>query len=114
MTKFALALETESAAPVGNGERHIAPVPRISIQAFCETTELAQAVQAAGADRRMAKAHIKAQMGGLSGAIEAYRSSATPNVIMVEHNGNGNDCSRASIGLPRSAMREPRFSSSGG
>jgi pilus assembly protein CpaE len=91
MTKFALALDTESAAPIENGERHIAPVPRISIQAFCETTELAQAVQAAGADRRMAKAHIKAQMGGLSGAVEAYRGSATPNVIMVEHNGNGND-----------------------
>jgi pilus assembly protein CpaE len=91
MTKFALALDSDSAAPGISGEGHIAPVPRISIQAFCETSDLAQAVQAAGTDRRMAKAHIKAQMGGLASAVEAYRSSATPNIILIEHNGHGNE-----------------------
>jgi len=34
---------TESAA-----DAHIAPAPRVSIQAFCETVETAAAVQAAG------------------------------------------------------------------
>ena len=91
MTKFALALDSDSAAPGISGERHIAPVPRISIQAFCETSDLSQAVQAAGTDRRMAKAHIKAQMGGLAAAVEAYRGSATPNIILIEHNGHGNE-----------------------
>jgi len=91
MTKFALALNSDSAAPGISGEGHIAPVPRISIQAFCETSDLAQAVQAAGTDRRMAKAHIKAQMGGLAAAVEAYRGSATPNIILIEHNGHGNE-----------------------
>ena len=90
MTKFAQALDLEAAAP-GGADGHIMPVPRISIQAFCETTDLSQAVVAAGTDRRMAKAHIKAQMGGLAAAVEAYRSSATPNVILVEHNGQGSD-----------------------
>jgi pilus assembly protein CpaE len=71
-------------------ERHIAPVPRITIQAFCETPELAHAVQGASADRRMARAHVKVSMGGLPAAEEAYRSSATPNVIFVEYNGHGN------------------------
>ena len=61
----------------------------MSVQAFCETEQLANSVQAAAGDRRMAKAHVKAQMGGLAGAVEAYRGSATPNVIMVEHNGGG-------------------------
>jgi pilus assembly protein CpaE len=37
----------------------------------------------------MVKAHVKVQMGGLAGALEAYRNAATPNVIMIEHNGNG-------------------------
>jgi pilus assembly protein CpaE len=90
MTKFAQALDLEAAAP-GGADGHIMPVPRISIQAFCETVELSQTVVAAGTDRRMAKAHIKAQMGGLAAAVEAYRSSATPNVILVEHNGQGSD-----------------------
>lgn len=70
-------------------ERHIAPVPRITIQAFCETPELAHSVQAAGADRRMARAHVKVSMGGLPAAEEAYRGASTPNVIMIEYNGHG-------------------------
>ncbi|TIX95664.1 MAG: CtpF protein, partial [Mesorhizobium sp.] len=35
------------------------PVPRISIQAFCETEGVASPVRLAGDDRRMAKAHLK-------------------------------------------------------
>ncbi len=65
-------------------EEHIAPAPRVSVQAFCETVETAAAVQAAGEDRRLAKAHVKIQMGGATAAIEAYRSSPTPNVIILE------------------------------
>ena len=53
------------------GEEHIAPAPRVSVQAFCETVETAAAVQAAGEDRRLAKAHVKIQMGGVTAALEA-------------------------------------------
>ena len=65
-------------------EEHIAPAPRVSVQAFCETVETASAVQAAGEDRRLAKAHLKIQMGGITAAIEAYRTAPTPNVIILE------------------------------
>jgi pilus assembly protein CpaE len=68
--------------PAADG--HIAPAPRVSVQAFCETVETAAAVQAAGEDRRLTKAHVKIQMGGIAAAIEAYRTSATPNVIVIE------------------------------
>lgn len=71
-------------------ERHVAPVPRITIQAFCESPELAHSVQGAAADRRMARAHVKVSMGGLPAAEEAYRTSATPNVILIEYNGHSN------------------------
>jgi pilus assembly protein CpaE len=66
------------------GEEHIAPVPRISIQAFCESVEAAAAIQAAGEDRRLAKAHLKVQLGGVAAAAEAYRSAPTPNLIILE------------------------------
>ena len=62
----------------------IAPVPRISVQAFCETQDLAQIVQGAAADRRMEKAHVKFHMGGAAAAVEAFRSAPTPNVIVLE------------------------------
>jgi len=65
-------------------DEHIAPAPRISIQAFCESVETAAAVQSAGEDRRLAKAHLKIQMGGMTAATEAYRSAPTPNVIILE------------------------------
>src|SRR3978361_727217 len=66
---------------------HIAPAPRVSVQAFCETVETAAAVQSAGEDRRLGKAHLKIQMGGMAAAIEAYRTAPTPNVIILEAEG---------------------------
>lgn len=68
-------------------EEHIAPAPRVSVQAFCETVETAAAVQSAGEDRRLGKAHLKIQMGGMAAATEAYRSAPTPNVIVLESDG---------------------------
>src|ERR1700687_3122619 len=59
---------------------HIAPAPRVSVQT-------AGAVQSAGEDRRLGKAHLKIQMGGMAAAIEAYRKAPTPNVIILETEG---------------------------
>jgi len=76
-------------APPLSPEEHIAPAPRVSVQAFCETVETAAAVQSAGEDRRLAKAHVKIQMGGATAAVEAYRNSPTPNVILIEAESRG-------------------------
>src|SRR5580765_2460409 len=76
--------QPEAPTPV---EEHIAPSPRVSVQAFCETVETAAAAQSAGEDRRLGKAHLKIQMGGMAAAIEAYRSAPTPNVIILETEG---------------------------
>jgi len=69
-------------------DAQIAPLPRVSIQAFCETPDVAQVLEAAGADRRMEKAQFKVQMGGAPAAVEAYRSAPTPNVIVIENEGD--------------------------
>jgi len=79
------AAETQSAGD------HIAPAPRVSVQAFCETVETAAAVKAAGEDRRLSKAHLKIKMGGIVAAVEAYNASSTPNVIMIESESRGDD-----------------------
>ena len=79
------------AAELASREDNIAPAPRVSVQAFCETVETAAAIQAAGEDRRMAKAHLRIQMGGLVAAIEAYQNSPTPNVIILESESRGNE-----------------------
>jgi len=81
---------------VGDGDstgrvEHIAPAPRVSVQAFCESVDTAAAIQAAGEDRRLAKAHLRVQMGGLRAAIEAFQGSPTPNVIILESEGRNDD-----------------------
>src|SRR5580692_4131185 len=77
--------QTDATPPAADD--HIAPAPRVSVQAFCETVETAAAVQSAGEDRRLDKAHLKIQMGGMTAATEAYRTAPTPNVIILETEG---------------------------
>lgn len=69
---------------MSSGEDVIAPLPRITLQAFCETPGVAATMQAAIADRRMDKAHARIQMGGPAAAVEAFRSAPTPNIIVLE------------------------------
>ena len=80
-----------AAATDAAADKHIAPAPRISVQAFCETVETAAAVQAAGDDRRLVKAHVKIQMGGIAAATEAYNNAPTPNVILIETDARADD-----------------------
>jgi pilus assembly protein CpaE len=65
----------------------IAPLPRVSIQAFCEGMDFGQVMSEVVEDRRFTKTHTKVQMGGVPAAIEAYRSSPTPNVLVIEIHG---------------------------
>jgi pilus assembly protein CpaE len=67
---------------------YIAPAPRVSVQAFCATDETAAAVRSAGEDRRLAKAHLTVKMGGVATAIETYSTVPTPNVIILETEGD--------------------------
>jgi pilus assembly protein CpaE len=60
------------------------PIPRISIQAFCEAADTAKVVQAAAEDRRLAKAHVSVHMGGASAAVAHYQENPTPNLIIIE------------------------------
>ncbi|MGB6699907.1 MAG: CtpF protein, partial [Methylocella sp.] len=70
--------------PVDIEHAPIAPVPRISLQAFCESPETARIIQAAATDRRMERAHVSVHLGGALAAIEAYRDAPTPNVIVLD------------------------------
>lgn len=60
------------------------PVPRISIHAFCEFPDTGAALQRAGADRRLSKAHLTVQLGGIAAALEFYHGQVTPNLLVVE------------------------------
>ncbi len=73
-----------NADAAGAGQDRARPIPRISIQCFCESPEVAQSVQTAAEDRRLTKAHVSIHMGGLGAAVAHYQDSPTPNLIIVE------------------------------
>jgi len=60
------------------------PIPRVNIQAFCEDQATAVAIQKASEDRRLNKAHVTVQMGGVHAANAFYRNASTPNLIIIE------------------------------
>lgn len=70
--------------PDTGSEEIIAPLPRVTLQAFCETREVADSMQAVTVDRRMDKVQARIQMGGPAAAVEAFRGAPTPNVIVLE------------------------------
>lgn len=71
----------EPAIEVAGGARL---VPRITIQAFCESSQTAQLVESTTHDRRMSKVALTTHNGGLEGAIETYKSNPTPNLVIIE------------------------------
>src|SRR4029079_129019 len=60
------------------------PIPRISIQAFCEDPATAGVLQAATGDRRISTSHVSVHMGGATAAVAHYHENPTPNLIVVE------------------------------
>lgn len=80
-------LDDEYAAGDGasaDGGERARPIPRISIQAFCDDTRAAEVLQYAAEDRRLSKAHVSVHMGGIAAAIAHYVDSPTPNLIIVD------------------------------
>src|SRR5688572_9485764 len=88
MTNLAYDIDTENGEAARQQDvaamNALRPIPRISIQAFCETESVANPIERAGEDRRMAKAHLKVHMGGVATALEFYQTAPTPNLIILE------------------------------
>jgi pilus assembly protein CpaE len=76
-------LDADAAGDAAGSER-ARPIPRISIQAFCDDPRAAEVLQHAAEDRRLSKAHVSVHMGGIAAAIAHYVDSPTPNLIIVD------------------------------
>lgn len=84
MSDVAYRLEEAEEPHPQREEPFVAPLPRVTIQAFCDSQEMAEVLEFAGEDRRMARTHLTVQMGGLAAAIGFYQDTSTPNLIIVE------------------------------
>ncbi|HEY1613556.1 MAG TPA: pilus assembly protein CpaE [Rhizomicrobium sp.] len=77
-------LDEKATAEAFGAAPHERPVPRISICAYCEFPDTGAALQRAAADRRLAKAHVEVQLGGLQAALDHFKGQVTPNLLIVE------------------------------
>src|ERR1700753_1253253 len=75
--------------PAFGAAAHERPGPRISIHAFVEFPDTGAVLQRAGADRRLSKAHLNVQLGGINAAVDHYNGAVTPNLLIVETRLNG-------------------------
>src|SRR3569832_2145390 len=75
--------------PAFGAAPHERPVPRISIHAFVEFPDTGAVVQRAGSDRRLSKAHLNVQLGGIGAAVEHYQGVVAPDLLVVETRLNG-------------------------
>ena len=60
------------------------PVPRITIHAACDRPEIAELVTGMAADRRMARAEITIEAGGIDAAVTRFASQASPNLLILD------------------------------
>jgi pilus assembly protein CpaE len=65
-------------------DAHVVLVPRIELHVFCDNQQTGQILQVSAADRRMSRAHVSIQLGGIPAAVQFYQTQPTPNVLVVE------------------------------
>lgn len=63
---------------------HDQPVPRIAIHASCDRSDVARAVAAAGRDRRLSKASVTVELGGIEAAIARLSSARSPDLLILD------------------------------
>jgi pilus assembly protein CpaE len=87
----------EANVNTGNQQFPVVLVPRIELHVFCDNQQTGQILQVATSDRRMARAHVTMQLGGIAAACQVYQTQPTPNVLVVETH-SGRDQLMAELG----------------
>lgn len=71
-------------------EQPLGRAPYISLRVFCENAEFSSVVQRAAVDRRLSRADVTVDMGGLQGATRFFAEHATPDLLVIETALEGN------------------------
>ncbi len=60
------------------------PVPRITIHACCDRPEIARMLEHVAADRRLARAEVTVEPGGIDAALARFSAQASPNLLILD------------------------------
>ncbi|MBC7767887.1 MAG: AAA family ATPase [Phycisphaerales bacterium] len=84
LTAPAIIAAALPAAPRDEGRTTEQPVPRITIHAACDRHEISDIIAGISADRRMARAEITVESGGIDAAISRFAAQASPNLLIID------------------------------
>lgn len=81
----------EAVAPSGDELRELRPLPRISVHAFCESSNLLDLMDQCSNDRRLLNVNMRANQGSILAASSMFSTSPTPNLLIIEAAGGRAD-----------------------
>ena len=76
--------EAEPALSEGGIRDADQPVPRIRIHAACDRHEVARLIQTSAGDRRLGKAQVSIELGGIEAAIARFAGEPSPNLLIID------------------------------
>ena len=80
-------LGPEAVAPSGDELRELRPLPRVSVHAFCENSNLLDLMDQCSNDRRLLNVNMRANQGSILAASSMFSTSPTPNLLIIEASG---------------------------
>lgn len=82
-----IALQESSGEASSRGPGHVLEmhrIPRIAVAAFFDSSESAAVLERVVADRRMARVQATLHAGGIGAALDLYRRTASPELLIIE------------------------------
>ena len=86
-------------------------IPRVNIHFFCEDQDTAAVIEHAAGDRRLAKAHVSVQMGGVEAAV-GCDGRATTGCPAARQSREGSDEPSAPASSPAASRQQEAISAS--
>jgi pilus assembly protein CpaE len=84
MEEDPFGLGAMAAAPMDQSRTAEQPVPRITIHASCDRVEIFDMIAGIAADRRMARAELQVENGGIEAAIARFAAQSSPNLLIID------------------------------
>jgi pilus assembly protein CpaE len=84
MTNLAHKTSANLLCETSDGVVEMLRVPQITLHAFCDTPDMIGTMERTVADRRMSRAHARLHPGGVAAALDLYRKTPSPNLVVIE------------------------------
>jgi len=83
---ISFAHETSAGMPdaKSDGIGEMPRIPQITVHAFCDAPEMTDVMAMVTSDRRMSRVRAKVHPGGIAAAVDMYRQTASPSLIVLE------------------------------